>query len=75
MFTAALKPRLSPRGITRTSGKFRSVKSTEASVEPLSTRIVSKSSNNWRCSEVRQRFRNLLPFQFGITTVTRGGIL
>jgi hypothetical protein len=72
-FTAALKPRLSPKEITRTSGKFRSVKSTEASVEPLSTKIVSKSSNDWRRSEVRQRFRNLSPFQFGTTTCDAGG--
>jgi hypothetical protein len=45
---------------------------TEASVEPLSTRIVSKSSNDWRRSEPRHVERNLSPFQLGMTTVRRG---
>jgi hypothetical protein len=36
--------------------------------------MVSKSSNDWQRSEGRQRFRNFTPFQFGITTVTRGDI-
>src|SRR5919109_2652035 len=71
-FTAALKPRFSGRGSTRTSGKSRLAIASEPSVEPLSTRTVSKSSNDWGRRDPRHVQRNLSPFQLGTTTVTRG---
>src|SRR5215210_3671323 len=70
---AAAMPRFSPSGITSTPGKCSSTKPLESSVEPLSTRTVSKSLKDCSCREPRQSLRNRLPFQFGMTTVTRGG--
>src|SRR5215204_1395655 len=72
-FTAALKPLFSVKGSTRTSGKLRFTNATEPSVEPLSTRIVSKSLKDCSRSELRHGKRNLSPFQLGTTTVTLGG--
>src|SRR5215210_2832102 len=70
---AAAMPRFSPSGTTFTPGKCSSTKPLESSVEPLSTRTVSKSLKDCSCREPRQSLRNRLPFQFGMTTVTRGG--
>src|SRR5215207_3159151 len=63
----------SPKISTRTSGKLRRVNATELSVEPLSTRMVSKSLKDCSRSEPKHGERNLSPFQLGITTVMRGG--
>src|SRR5215211_2489379 len=66
-------PRFSPSGTTFTPGKCSSTKLLDPSVEPLSTRTVSKSPKDCSCREPRQSPRNRSPFQFGMTTVTRGG--
>src|SRR5215210_6047472 len=70
---AAAMPRFSPSGTTFTPGKWSFTKPLELSVEPLSTTIVSKPPKDWSRREPRQSSKNRSPFQFGMTTVTRGG--
>src|SRR5688572_13047770 len=65
-------PRFSPSGTTFTSGKCSSTKAIEPSMEPLSTTMVAKSLKDWSRREPRQSLKNFSPFQFGMTTVTRG---
>src|SRR5215218_8688246 len=70
---AAAMPRFSPSGTTFTSGKCSPTKPLEPSTEPLSTRMVSKSLKDCSLRDPRQSPKNRSPFQFGMTTVTRGG--
>ena len=71
-FVPPASPRLSSRAMTRTSGKSRARRASESSLEPLSTRIVSKSRQVCPRNDARQVGRRWAPFQLTTTTAISG---